>query len=414
MHNTNLFKDPTRVAGARLIAVAAASLALTACGGSGGGSAGGGGAPITADTAVIATSGTDFGSNKIELVDLGEEGDMTIMPLDNTATDAGIAVDTKGSDFYRIEQFQADRINKFSLDEPNTKIWGEGGYSALAQGEQGSANPYQLVFASDTKAYLLRYGKQDAWIVDPSAATEDEFWTDEVLDLSAYTPDGAPAPRMSAGVIVDGRLFITLQRLDAAFDPANTSCVAVFDVANNQPIATDEPPDDACGDGIALNGRNPADIQFQPGIGLLVQNTGDTFPVNTEFSGVDVINPDTYEVSTLVTATEETGIVDDVAVVDDDNGYFIGYQGTNDSFITIADLRRFDPATGEIDPDPVAGLTSLDLRDLAVGPAGLLWIANADLGNPRIDLLEPGMDLISNSIATELLPSGIDFATAAP
>lgn len=414
MHNTNLFNDPARVAGARLIAVAAASLALTACGGSGGGSTGGG-APITADTAVIATSSSDFASNQIELVDLSGERDTSTMPLNNTATDAGIAVDTNGSDFYRIEQFQADRINKFSLDDPNTKIWGEAGYSALDQGEEGSANPYQLVFASDTKAYLLRYEKQDAWIVDPSAGTEDEFKTDE-LDLSAYTPDGAPAPRMSAGVIVDGRLFITLQRLDANFDPANTSCVAVFDVANNQPVATDDTPDDACGDGIALNGRNPADIQFQPGIGLLVQNTGDTFPVNTEFSGVDVIDPDTYEVSTLVTATDATGIIDDVAVVDDDNGYFIGYQGTNESFVTIADLRRFDPVTGEIDPDPVAGLTSLDLRDLAVGPAGLLWIANADTGNPRIELLEPGMDMISDSIATGsgLLPSGIDFATAAP
>lgn len=391
----------------------AAALALAACGGSGGGGGSAGSDnPLTADTAVIATSASDFSSNQIELVDLSADGNLMTTPLANTATDAGIAVDTDGNDVYRIEQFQADRITRYGLDDPTMPVWD---YSTLDDGEQGSANPYQLIVVDDNKGYLLRYGKQTAWVVDPSAETEADFKTGE-LDLSAYTPDGADAPRMSAGVIADGRLFITLQRLDVNFDPTNTSCVAVFNVADDQPVATDDTPDDACGPGIALQGRNPADIQLGVDQGLLVQNVGDTFPVATEFSSVDVIDPVTFEVNTLVSATADTGVIDAIAVVDADNGYFIGYRGTDDSFVTIADLRRFDPATGEVDPDPVAGLTSLDLRDLAVGPAGLLWIANGDTGNPRIDLLEPGMDMIGDSIATGsgLLPSGIDFATANP
>lgn len=370
---------------------------LSACGSGGGG--GPDGFISGVDTAVVATVSSDFASGQVELIDLNADVLTSSGGFFPTVSD--IAVTAFKDNYYLLERFQADRVNKVALSNPGIR---EFQYSALESGDDGSANPYGLTFVSDTKAYLLRYGQTTAWIVNPAATREADFKTGE-LDLTSYTAAGAPVPHMSAATIVDGKLFITLQRLDASFQPANVSCVAVYDTATDQPIDVGDAPD--CGDGIALNGRNPSGINFVSGVGLIVQNGGNYFPKDTGISSIDRIDPVSYAVDTLVSANADTGLITSVAVADADTGYFLGYG----EFGSL-DLRRFNPTTGEITDGAIAGFAGVDLRDIKFGPNGRLWVADATTGNPRLALLDPATDMEVASVATDLLPAGIAFAAS--
>ncbi|WP_373497933.1 hypothetical protein [Desulfococcus sp.] len=74
--------------------------------------------------------------------------------------------------FYRIERFQADNVTKFDISAPDKPIWQ---FSTNDPGDTGSSNPYDLLFVSAEKAYLLRYGATRAWIVNPSATDASGF-----------------------------------------------------------------------------------------------------------------------------------------------------------------------------------------------------------------------------------------------
>ncbi|HCQ35422.1 MAG TPA: hypothetical protein DIU19_05870, partial [Alcanivorax sp.] len=107
-------------------------------------------------------------------------------------------------------------------------------YSTLGASDTDSSNVYDLVFAAPDKAYMIRYGADTVWVVDPTAGRERNFKTGE-LDLSAYLPANTTgSPNMSAAVVVDGKLFIAMQRLDSVFQPNNTAYVAVFDTATDE------------------------------------------------------------------------------------------------------------------------------------------------------------------------------------
>ncbi len=49
-------------------------------------------------------------------------------------------------------------------------------------------DPYALVSLSETKAYLLRYGSDKVWVVNPQAENSEDFKIGE-LDLSGYIPE---------------------------------------------------------------------------------------------------------------------------------------------------------------------------------------------------------------------------------
>jgi len=351
---------------------------------------------VTNPTAVVATVDTGFTTGEVELVEFGS----TLSASGGYhSTKSDIDVAAFDNDYYLIERFQADRIHKVDIGNPAIFQWQ---YSALEKGDNASANPYDLIFVNAQKAYLLRYNKEKAWIVDPGAERQADFKTGE-LDLSGYTPSGTDFPRMSAGMIHDGNLYITVQRLDSNFDPTNPSCVAVFDISTDSPVDTQQGGSE-CGKGIELKGRNPGEILHQPGVGILVQNTGDSFPVDPQHSSIDHIDPSNFAATERVDATSATGLTYNIAVASDKKGYFLGY----DSFGSL-DLRSFDPSTGNVDSGSVAGLGGVDLRDLAMGPDGRLWVGDARTGNPGLRLLDPGSDSELDFVSTSLLPKSITF-----
>ncbi len=376
------------------------------------------GASAADQTAVIATVAADYSSGAHSVVSVDPAGGPRTVQNNLVPTPiSDITVAAHGDHFYRIERFQGDNVTKFSVAAPADPIWQ---FSTLDPGEEGTSNPNDLVFVDDRKAYLLRYGKTTAWIVNPSAADEAGFKIGE-LDLSAYA-DSDGIPEMNTGVVADGKLFITLQRLDRdnGFVPSNDGYVAVFDTATDTEIDTGTPNPEGL-PGIRLPIRNLGAIQYlEENDSVYLQGVGD---YGSSFSGRDPeysggivrIDPVTYNVAMVVDDGDATdhpyGNISGMGIVSADKGYFVGYAGFGDNT-----LYAFDPTTGTVfgaANDQLAGKNITGMEAGAFPDAnGMLWVSNAT--DARVVILNPADDTIDDTVSTGLNPTRIVFAGGEP
>ena len=126
----------------------------------------------TTQNAIIATAAADYSSGAHCIADVEPVGGPRTIQTNLLPTISDIMVAAYEDYFYRIERYQRDNITKFDIAAPDTPVYQ---YSVLDSGETGSANPHAMIFLNSEKAYLLRYGKAKAWIVNPSAETEAAF-----------------------------------------------------------------------------------------------------------------------------------------------------------------------------------------------------------------------------------------------
>ncbi|MEA3410225.1 MAG: hypothetical protein U9R74_01645 [Pseudomonadota bacterium] len=396
----------------RIGLVLTAPLAIVAC------NDGGGATPVAplppepGQFAVTVTAAPDFGSGATSIADVEPPRD-AINNLAPTISDLGVACHARF--FYRIERFGGNNVAKFDVTDPGNVVVtprGESFQFSTDGDEAGDSNPSALVFASDTKAYLLRYGSSKAWIVDPSAGDAASFKTGE-LDLGAYAADGG-VPHMQDAVVANGRLYIVMQRLDATFAPSNTAYLAVFDTATDTEIDTGMGAADGV-KGIPLVLRNPNSLQYLPQLDTLyVEAAGrlgfPSFGIEPEYTGgIEIVDPATFLTRVLVddgdAGDHPLGQVFRMALVSPSDGYIIG----TDNAFADSTLYRFDPVTGAVlsdvnGPVAVGGLAGLNLTGLAAGPAGKLWVGNGDLAAPGLVVIDPADD----SIEQALVPTGLN------
>lgn len=375
----------------------ALSATLTACGGSSSG--GDGNLQVSKDTkyvAAIATAASDYSSGEVELAELGKDDITASGGYFSTISD--ITVNAYGENYYLIEKNEGDTIKKVNVHEPGKGTWD---YKTLALGDEVSSNPYQLVFVNEEKAYLLRYGASKAWVVNPSATTESEFRIDE-LDLSAYIPqeDSTGVPNMSSGVIVDDKLFITMQRLDSNFKPTNTAYVAVFNTntdteINTHPMSTFK--------GIPLEGRNPTRIDHVEGLGLVVVNVGG---FNAPFDGtsLDTIELKNYTVQSIIAGGDIDTQINNAVLVSPTQGYLLNYAGWQN-----ISLQSFDPSKGASSLKNVESLTGGDFRTIDLGPEGNLWMSDANTNAQGVRIFDTATNQQIDFVETQLLPIAVAF-----
>lgn len=353
------------------------------------------GVPVE-QTAVIATVAADYsvGAHSVIPVDPPRNTSNNLLP-----TISDISVVAYGRYFYRLEMFNADNITKFSIDAPATPIWQ---FSTQDTDGTVSSNPHDLVFASRTKAFLLRYGKSKAWVVNPSTINQQGFKTGEI-DLSAYA-DADGIPEMDRGIVAGGKLFITLQRFDSTSWTPGTAYLAVFDVASGVEIDTGIQNNDGV-KGIPLPIKNPGKIQYLSASNkIYVQGVGENFAVPAVYSGgIAEIDPSTYEAILLVGDGDPFGNISQMAIVSDTKGYFVGYAGWGDN-----SLYTFNPMTGMTQSGPVAGISGINIAGLDVDIHSKLWLL--DQSGHGVLVIDPADDSIENTVIdTELDPIAIAF-----
>ncbi len=326
--------------------------------------------------------------------------------LNPTISDLGL--NSFGRHFYVIERFMGDNITKYDIENPTTPIWQ---YSARDdQDTAANVNPYNIVFATEKKAYLLRHNNHRAWIINPSAENQDEFKTG-VLDLSAYNDQDDFGPEMTNGVIVDNKLFIVMQRMNQNAFPwePNEAFVAVFDITTDTEINTGRHADL---NGIPLPVKNPSDIAYEATTGLIyVQGQGrfEFEGVPAEYSGgIATIDPETYATSLLVDDGDENhhpyGNISGMTILSAEKGYFIGYTGWGDTT-----LYQFNPSTGDVSGMVHPDLTGINIAGVAVDQNARLWVADAT--DAQIVVINPEDNSINETISTNLNPEKIVFVT---
>lgn len=349
-------------------------------------------------SAIVATISADYSSGSHSVISKDDNGNW-FATNDLSPTDSDITVAANGTHFYRIQRaFSGNNITKFSGDDAQVPIWQ---YSTNDVGGIVASNPYDMIFVNEAKAYVLRYGSTKAWIVNPSATREEDFKIGE-LDLSAYA-DGDGVPEMSAGVVVKGRLYIVLQRLEN-YVPVNDAYVAVFDVNSDLEVDANIAGDNLLG--IPLQVKNPGSIIHEAtSNSLFVQGVGSYSP--TEYTGgIEKINITSLEATLIYDDADVSdsgyGKVSSLAVISDSVIYFVGYNGFSDNT-----LYKFDLSGNKITETGVVSLIHGQISSLSVDTSGLLWVS--DSANATVRIIDPETDTETDALYTNLNPDKIVF-----
>ncbi|MBX2835963.1 MAG: hypothetical protein KTR35_03840 [Gammaproteobacteria bacterium] len=349
--------------------------------------------------AFVSAATPTFDAGQIERFTLGE----TIAAAGAyPATLSDITVRTNGSDVFQVGRLDLESITRYTTEELTTPVYQ---YSVL--NEETAPNTYDIVFASATKAYVLQYESSNILIVNPSASSEAEFITGSI-DISAYDED---APNATSGVIANGKLFVLLQRL-TGFNPVNPGYVAVFDVETDAEISTGMNSEGL--NGIALTSLNPDTLQYVASSNdILVNGRGNInvvfneLPGDPYMGGVEIIDADSYVRDLLVddgTETDNDGFFFASIQAGDTRGYVITSVGYQDNT-----LRSYNVATGLLEDGAVAGLESMDLTGLAIGPSGNLWVGIGGIEPGYLRINPEDNSLVGEKVDTEFVPNHIVF-----
>lgn len=352
--------------------------------------------PTTASVFVVTT---DFqtGSYATFSVETPEEA---LVNLGRIHSDA-VALHHQGI-VYVINRLGGDSIQ--ALDP-------QAGYATLWECSVGNGtNPHDLVFAAPDKAYVTLYERRELLIVDPSAGASCAGFITGSIDLGALA-DADGLPEMDTATIFDGRLYVTLQRLDrrAFFQPSEFSAIAVIDVATDTLIDAD--PSTPAPDGIRLTGKNP----FTGGQGILVDGEGrlvigevGSF-ADLADGGIERVDPVALRAEGfLITEAELGGNLTDFVLVGEREGYAIV---TDLSFFNT--LVRFDPMERIV--TGVVTTSEEYLVDIELEPLrGELYLTDRSLFQPGIRIFRTGdaLELTAQPIATGLPPFDIVFVPA--
>ncbi len=363
---------------------------------------------IRSQYAVVSCSAPDFGSGAHALVDVEKPRSVkdNLLPAGSD-----IKMAAQGAFFYRIARFNADSVTKFSVDAPATPIWQ---YSTMDEDDtMATSNPQSMIFASTTKAYIPRFNSDKMWVVNPDTTTAEGFKTG-TIDLSAYADDDG-LPEMTQGVVVNGKLFLIVQRLDQENGWAPlTPYLVVINTADDTEIDT-KSPDSAGLKGIPLPVKNPWNIVYNNGK-IYVNGVG-SYPswdgTPADYSGgIISVDPSTYDVKLVVDDGDDEnhpyGNISGMTVVSATKGYFITYAGWGDNA-----LYSFNPTTGVVADSPVAAFSGgANIPALGVDHAGMLWVCSSTAtGGGVLTIINPLDDSVDQVQKLNLNPQGIAFGT---
>jgi hypothetical protein len=288
---------------------------------------------------------------------------------------------------YVINRFLADNIQVLDPERDFTTLW---------QCSTGAGtNPHDIAFLNETRAYVTRYDVAELLVVDPSVGPDCEGFTVDTIDLRPFA-DADGIPEMDQMALVDGLLYVSVQRLDRNnfFSPAGPGAIVVIDTATNQPI-----------DAMTLAGGDPlAATKGLPVMdnALVVAETGSFGVADGGIERVDLKTG--VAQGFFVTEEDLGGDITDFVLVSQDLGYAVVSKPdfTND-------LVTFNPATGASIQTLLAGVQYIP--DIELNDHGELFISDRTAGHSgvRIFRASDGVELTDEPIDLGLPPFEIVF-----
>ncbi|MEO6462701.1 MAG: hypothetical protein ABIP29_06460 [Candidatus Eisenbacteria bacterium] len=291
---------------------------------------------------------------------------------------------------YLVERFGCDNIRVL---DPNA------GFAVVQQFSVGNgSNPNDIVIVSPTRAFVTRYDTADLWIVHPQTGAFVGS-----VSLAAFA-DADGIPEMNRLAVMNGRVFVTVQRVDRDlfFSPTDSSQVVVLDAATGALIDCD--PGAAGVQGILLPFQNPTtELVPDPAGRLLVGCTG---AYGAPDGGIVRIDPVGLAVEAVeVTEAALGGDVVDLAIASPTRGFAI----VGDAAFNTA-CRPYDRVIGSVGP-PVHATSGFNLSDAEVNDRSELWLADRTPANPGIRVFDALTlaPLTAGPVSTCLPPQDLEF-----
>jgi hypothetical protein len=363
----------------------------------------------TPSMALVQTVAADFSSSQVAYLDYAAQ---TVDDGFYAKTQSDYSINVYQKDVYHIGRFFIDTISKYNTDDASTEIWS---YSTQDDLDSTTRNPYTLVSLSTEKAYLLRYGSDKIWIVNPQATDFDSFKTGEI-DLSSYVPENntAGTPRPSAAVINYGKLFVVMQRSDDSFGSTNSAYLAVFDTATDSEIETNADSTDSVM-GIPILGLNPLENSVRTFEDKVYVTTRNSFSaVSVDQSMIETVDANNYSLNTVLSAANitdnSTKYIQSTAIVSAEKGYFFANETFFGPYREESTLYQFNPSTGEISDETVLDIETNSIGFIDIDAAGFLWVSVREDAAPGVEIIdtETNSPLIDR-LETQLNPGVIRF-----
>jgi hypothetical protein len=259
-------------------------------------------------------------------------------------------------------------------------------------------NPHDIAVVDSPKAYVTRFETPKLLIVNPSAQPNCKDFAVGEIDLSSLA-DADGNPDMDQMAIVDGRLYVSLERLNihsVLRTPAENGAIAVIDIATDTLMGH-----------IELKGENP----FAATKGLTVRNgaiyVADVGLFGVLDGGIERIDLQSQQPDDRYVISEQQldGDISDFAFVSDHLAYAIV---STPDFSTK--LVGFDPTTGAVG-NTIAESDTFTFFDIELDDRGELYVADRSLHAPgvRIFRAADGVELTSSPIDLVLPPVEIVF-----
>lgn len=309
-------------------------------------------------------------------------------------------ISTAEDGFYHIGRDGISTISKHNYENPNVFTLD---YSTNDP-QSGNSNPYAVIQASNEKAYILRYGMSDVWVINPEAQDASDFKTN-TIDLGAYVYSGSidvEATNMAVGKVIGDKLYIGVQHLfnGVSYNYDDPSDIVVIDITTDTEIDT-TPNDTNDEKSIQLAGANISALSSF-GNKLYSASRGD---YGTQYGYLEVINADSYEVSTLIQGSADIGHIVDVAMVSESLGYFVASPSWG-----TATLYSFNPSAAETWTE-IEGFSGINITDIETDLDGYLWIGTKGGSNENhgVHKFDPSGAEETQFLATTYPPVQIAF-----
>lgn len=242
------------------------------------------------------------------------------------------------------------------------------GYAVVGNYSTGNgSNPYDLVFASATKAYVPRYNETGLLILNPQ--TGAQLGT---VDLAGFA-DADGIPEMAGAIRVGRYVFVAVQRLDrnGFYAPTDSSQVVVLDTETDALVDVD--PVSPGVQGILLAAQNPvSDFTFDRGGTRLLIGCAGAYGVSD--GGVAAVDPVHFQsLGLAITETALGGDVGDVEWMSPSRSFAIVSDASfNTSLVAWSDVTH--QVTGT-----VYAPGGFSLTDCAVNDLGEVYTCNSNL-----------------------------------
>ncbi|MCU0660918.1 MAG: hypothetical protein MUC50_01160 [Myxococcota bacterium] len=332
-----------------------------------------------------------------------EEGSVLVVTTDYASGSYAVVDAKQRTALSNIRAIHSDAVCRFDPITGNmfvlTRLGGdalailapENGWTIAEEHSVGAgSNPHDLAVVSKDLAFVTLFGSSTLLALNPLTGKKQKE-----IDLSSYA-DADGNPEAEGVLYVDGKVYVTLQRLDESFSPAQRGGLLVVDPATFEVEKA-----------LDLTAGNPTGRLRYSELrsGLVLIESGAYGALD---GGVESYDLDTGKLSGLI-VTEKAlgGDVVDVVIVSERIGYAV--IGTSAG---TTKLVSFDPTAGTLTEELIAS-EGWDLYYLEVDPKAMeLWVADRTPQAPGIRIFDAGLadELTDEPIGVGLPPFMMCFA----